>query len=116
LRSQLIGVVVISGRVSDHLLALGADPLDFGAEVADRCLPAAREDIEIERHCLDARIGGGDAQGVDHSASRYSRGGAAAGQGEGIDLRGLLDDRAVDAERERAARRAAGVGRGDRIA
>ena len=83
---ELVAVVRIAGGVGDDPLAGAAEAVERGADVGDRGLAAAGEDIEVERHRLDPVVGRRGVERVDHlrDAIFADRGAAAERSGERI--------------------------------
>ena len=84
------------------------------ADLGDRRLAAAREDVEVQRHYLHAIVAGRLAKGMDHVAQPEL---GNAGPLERLDCagpRGLLDDRPVQLEEQGAAAGADRRARGHR--
>ncbi len=107
---ELIAVVAIAGRIGDDSLAGAADPVERLADIGDRALAAAGEDVEIERHRLDPVVGRGLVERPDHRREPIFADDRAAGQHRArVRRRRLLDDRAAKIEPERAAPRAVAI-------
>ena len=110
---ELVAVVGIAGGISDHRLAGAAHAIERGADVGDRGLAAAGEDVEIERDRLDPVVARRGVQPVHELGEAILPPRPAPAEGaERARLRGLLDDRAVKIEQQRAARRAVAIGAG----
>ena len=108
---ELVAVVAIAGGVGDDALVRAPEPVERRADVGDRGLAAAGEDVEVERDRLDAVVGRGRVERVDELADAVLAGEpAAADQVERVAHRRLLDDRAGKIEPERAARGAVLIG------
>ena len=90
---ELVAVVGIAGRISDDALARAPYPVERRADIGDGGLAAADEDVEIERHRADARVGGGGVERVDQFGDAIFAGDRTAAQRrERIARRRLLDD------------------------
>ena len=103
---ELVAVVAIAGGVGDDALARAAHPVERLADIGDRGLAAADEDVEIERDRPDPVVGRGGVERADHLGERDIRGstGPPPSAASGSALGRLLDDRAGEVEPERAAR------------
>ena len=71
---ELVAVVAIAGGVGDDPLAGAADPVERRADVGDRGLAAADEDVEIERDRLDPVVGRRRVERVDQLGDADIRG------------------------------------------